>query len=281
MNESLQLNDKQIEALRERELELLKIFISVCERLDLNYFAVEGTLLGAVRHRGFIPWDDDIDVGMLRDDYESFIENATELLPDGFFLQTRQTDSEYPHCFAKLRNTNTVFLETSCKNINMNHGIYIDIFPFDYYPDGLIKGYIFDFEKLLIKYRVREVFYVPEDSTLSVSNILRRILTLISRVRYKSVNDALERQEKLIKSFSNTKRVINNGSPWKNRERVDASWIASTVKLNFEGISINAPSGYDNYLKHVYGDYMTPPTEDKRIPHHYICAFDSINGINK
>ncbi len=276
---SLELTNAQIEKLREKELELLKIFISVCGELQLNYFIVEGTLLGAVRHGGFIPWDDDIDVGMLREDYERFISQAPALLPEGIFLQTRQSDPEYPQCFAKLRNANTVFMETTCKNLNINHGIYIDIFPFDFYPDGKLGGFAFDFEKLLIRYRVREIYYIPSDNTLSAANIVRRIIKTIAKCRYKSVDSALERQEKLIRKFGNTRRLINNGSPWKNRERVDKNWLCETTVLSFEGLEVNAPADYDSYLKNVYGDYMELPPAEERIPHHFISQIDFDNGI--
>ena len=223
MQDNLQLTQEQMQLLRQKELELLKIFIEVCDKLQLNYFAVEGTLLGAVRHQGFIPWDDDIDVGMMRQDFEVFVQQAGKLLPEGFFLQTHQTDPEYAQHFAKLRNSDTVFLETTYKNLNINHGIYIDIFPFDVYPDGKRQGRRFDFMKLLVRYRLREIYYIPSDKDLSVANIIRKGITLISKIRFPSTEDAFDWQEKAMKGFPPSKRVINNGSPRKNRERMDAA----------------------------------------------------------
>ena len=278
MSEQLQLSTEQIIRLREKELELLRLFISVCEQLNLNYFAVEGTLLGAVRHKGFIPWDDDIDVGMKRSDYELFLQKAPAMLPDGFFLQTEDSDPAYAQCFAKLRNVNTVFLETTSKNLPIQHGIYIDIFPFDYYPDGRISALLFDFEKLLIRYRVREIYYIPSDSKLSAANLIRKAISFISKCRFRSVKSALDYQEILIRRWSGTKRVINNGSPWKNKERFDATWLNDLTEVEFEGLRIKAPKRYDEYLRHVYGDYMTMPPMEKRVPHHYISAIDFEKG---
>ena len=98
------------EQLQVAVLDIFKEFLCVCEKLNLKYYLLGGTLLGAVRHKGFIPWDDDIDVGMLREDYEVFLAHAQELLPDHLFLQTYKTDPGYHHVFAKIRNSNTTFL---------------------------------------------------------------------------------------------------------------------------------------------------------------------------
>ena len=125
------LSTEQLNELKKSELEIFKSFLTVCEKLNVKYYLVEGTLLGAVRHKGFIPWDDDIDVGMLREDYELFIEKATEFLPENLFLQTYITDTEYSHGFAKIRNSQTTFIESNVRDCKINHGIYIDIFPLD------------------------------------------------------------------------------------------------------------------------------------------------------
>ena len=128
------MNKEEQEKLKQIELNLLVCFKEICEKHKLDYFLTGGTLLGAVRHKGFIPWDDDIDVGMPREDYETFLRVASSCLPDGIFLQTRKTDPEVPFNFAKLRDSRTTFIETSIKDLDINHGVYIDIFPIDYFP---------------------------------------------------------------------------------------------------------------------------------------------------
>lgn len=126
-----------LEQLKVVELEMLKEFISVCKKLNLRYYALGGTLLGAVRHKGFIPWDDDIDIGMPRADYEIFIRKAQTLFPDHLFIQSIHSENDYLMCFAKLRNSHTTFIESSLRDFKINHGIYIDIFPLDFYPEKL------------------------------------------------------------------------------------------------------------------------------------------------
>ena len=120
--------------LQAKELSLLRAFTDVCEKLELEYFLVCGSALGAVKYKGFIPWDDDVDVALKRADYDVFLERAQELLPDGIFLQNHRTDPAYPNIFSKLRDSNTTYIEKSVAHLPINHGIYIDVFPLDEYP---------------------------------------------------------------------------------------------------------------------------------------------------
>lgn len=268
----MELTSEQMTRLRQNELSIFKCFIGVCEQLNLTYFVIQGTLLGAVRHKGFIPWDDDIDVGMPRKDYMAFLEKGQALMPDNYFIQCHDTDPSYPHGFAKIRNSKTSFVETTCKNIPMNHGIYVDVFPYDYYPDCIISQLRFEIEKLLLRYRIRSVLYIPSDNEKSVKNFFRHVLIVISKFVYPDANEAIEKQNDLYEKFKKGKRVINNGSPWGKRECIPCSWIENVTTLDFEGILVNAPICYKEYLSHVYGNYMELPPMEKRISHHYICA---------
>ena len=127
------MNTPEQKRLKEIELAIFRAFIDVCDKLNLKYYLLAGTLLGAVRHQGFIPWDDDIDVGMPREDYEIFVEKGQALLPKEYFIQTFKTDPDYAANFAKIRNCGTTFLETSVRNCNINHGVFIDVFPLHVY----------------------------------------------------------------------------------------------------------------------------------------------------
>ena len=161
---------------------MLQEFIDVCTVLNLKYYALGGTLLGVVRHRGFIPWDDDIDVGMPRADYEIFIAKAQMLLADGYFLQTFKTDKEFPANFAKIRNNNTTFIETSIGHLHVNHGVFIDVFPLDYYPNKMI--WLFNLKKQLLTLRITYAFN---------NNILKnkvKIARIVTRIIYPSLETA-------------------------------------------------------------------------------------------
>ena len=148
--------------LQKVEFDLLRYFIEICEKLNLNYFLVCGSALGAARHEGFIPWDDDMDVGMYREDYNKFMKLAPALLPEGIFLQNYKTDPKYPHVFAKLRNSNTTYIEKSAKDLDINHGIYIDIFPLDGYPENRSEQKKLAFLKKWYKLQLASAFKLPD-----------------------------------------------------------------------------------------------------------------------
>lgn len=277
----IDLSKTQFQQLRETEIEILKQFIHVCEELNLSYFLVQGTLLGAVRHAGFIPWDDDIDVGMKREDYDIFLKKGQQYLKDGYFIQNVSTDPEYPHGFSKIRKTKTTFLEKSCKNLDINHGIYIDVFPFDYYPDSKLQGLILETKKVLLRYRIRCSLHIPQDKKITPQNLIRNAIKAFSCMVYPSIQEARRKQDELYSGFHEGKQRVNMGSPWGKRERIPADWIEETTLLAFENMKLRAPVNYKEYLSHVYGNYMEMPPPEERIPHHYIDEIDFEHSYTK
>lgn len=256
-------------------MDLFREFTRICEELGLSYFAVQGTLLGAIRHGGFIPWDDDIDVGMLRKDYEVFLREAPSRLPEYYFLQTFRSDPEFYHCFGKLRDSRTTFIESTAQKFEkMNQGIFIDIFPFDYYPESGFEARVFEARKFLLRYRLRSMFYIPQDRRFTPANAARKALMAAAKVFCPSERKALTESEKLFKSVRPGRLLVNNGSPWGTREIVERKWMVRTEEGAFEDMFIQVPAGYDAYLRRVYGDYMQLPPEDERVPHHYARVID-------
>ena len=120
--------------LQKVQFDMLCWFVKICNELNLTYYLVCGSALGAEKYQGYIPWDDDLDVALPRKDYEVFLNKAQSLLPEYLFLQNHRTEKNYPFMFSKLRNSNTTYVETGSSNLNINHGIYIDVFPLDGYP---------------------------------------------------------------------------------------------------------------------------------------------------
>ena len=264
-----------VQRLKSIELEMLKSFAEICEKLNLRYYLIGGTLLGAVRHRGFIPWDDDIDVGMPREDYEVFLKEAQKYLPEYYFLQTRKTDPEYLSNFAKIRDSRTTFLDKAVKHRKTNHGVYIDVFPIDYYPDTKCKQLIFDFKKFLQKFRLRGAFIIPEEEKHAAHiEFLAKMLSICLMVIYPTTTSVLDAEDRLFKKEKNSSLVANLCGYWGKREILPASLLAETCDVEFEGLYFKGPKEYDKYLTRIYGDYMKLPPVEKRVSHHYCEVID-------
>lgn len=265
----MQLNEEQMRKLRAVELDIFKEFVSVCQKLGLKYYVLAGTLLGTVRHSGFIPWDDDIDVGMPREDYEVFLKKAQDLLPEPLFLQTYLTDPEYPQVFAKIRNSNTAFIETDLCRQKMNHGIFIDIFPLDVHDSKRKRNLIGKIKILMIASRL-SVFHKNAD--VSKKLLFSRP---IARLIYPKIRDALAARNKMHQSARQGDAWANYSSLWGAREIVPSDWYGEGTDLLFEGMPVKAPAQYDRWLTQVYGDYMTLPPVEKRATHHKTVAIDT------
>lgn len=254
------------------ELNMLITIDSICKTNGINYFIVGGTLLGAVRHKGFIPWDDDIDIGMLREDYDKFIRSAQSFLPSHLFLQTMYTDSNAPYNFAKIRNSDTTFIETSTKDLMINHGIYIDIFPFDYYPENRFISWKNNKKITIINHKINTAFY---SDTNTKYTIVGKIANIVSSICYKDVKQALIARDQVFRSVPNSKLITNYCGAWGNREIVPAKWLSQYIDLEFEGHYFKAPIEYDKYLRNIYGNYMELPPLEKRVGHHYAEVIDT------
>ena len=250
------------------ELNILEDFIQVCDKLNINYYLIGGTLLGAVRHHGFIPWDDDIDVCMLRKDYEIFVKNAQKYLNKNYFLQTYETDEEYPGCFAKIRDNNTTFLEENVKDKNMNHGIFIDIFPLDnYYRHNKIK------EKL-IYYKLYNNVFRNSDT------FAKRLFARIANIIYKNKPKLLlcKKQEKIYKKKNGkeSKYVTNYCGAWGVKKETHSIDSFKEFKIvEFENLKVKIPVGYDSILTNMYGDYLKLPPKEKQVSHHFTDVIDT------
>lgn len=263
-------NELDTTKLREIELNMLICVDKISKELGIKYFLIGGSLLGAIRHKGFIPWDDDIDIGMLRPDYELFLSKAQELLPSYYFLQTLKTDREYNLPFAKLRDSRTTFIEKSIAHHNINHGVYIDIFPIDYYKR---PSKIEHFITILLSKRLLNSFRGIKSS----KNTKDKIKSLIINILIPSVKWASKQLDRFYSRLNGGNLRVNYCGAWGDKEIVDSKIFDSLKYYNFEGHSFLGPEDYHSYLSHIYGDYMKLPPEDKRISHHYTEVIDLDN----
>lgn len=265
----MQLSTTENVRLKEIELDILKAFVSICEKHDICYYLAGGTLLGAVRHKGFIPWDDDIDVLLPRQDYDRFIEIAQNELPSHLFLQTWCTDTAYPANFAKIRDNRTTFVEKSLKDLPINHGVYIDLFPLDYFPQTRLCQKWKLFWWRLSDFSIGQVFYREQPLTYK-----QRLLQVVSRVLFGSLKNTLAKREKWMRSEGKSTFVISYCGAWGEREVARTEWFAEGVDVEFERLCLRAPKDYDAYLRRLYGDYMQLPPIEKQVGHHYTDIVD-------
>lgn len=253
--------------LQKIEFDILIQFIYVCEKLNIKYFMLCGSALGAVKYKGFIPWDDDIDVGIFRKDYEYFLENAPKILPDNFFLQSYQTDNDYFNIFSKIRNSNTTYIEKTCSDFNMNHGVYIDIFPLDGYPTEIREQKRLERKKFFYNQRLSSLF--------NNDNLLKKILKMPLRIITSHPKKVTLNYEKLISYYNvDDSDIICNHGNWQGKlEYAPRSQYGEGAWAEFEGLKVRVPEKYDEYLTQKYGDWRADLPKEQQIGHHFyeIC----------
>ena len=276
-------SNSKIKKIQLIELDMLKAFVNVCAELKLKYFLAGGTLLGAIRHNGFIPWDDDIDVIMPREDYEKFLEKGQALLEKKYFIQNYKTDPEFVLNFTKIRNSETTFIEKTSKNRNINHGIYIDIFPLDGFPRkkvDYIKTKIFD---TLYGYQVDKYFFYEEKIKENFFKHIAKKIFSDMLYRKKSLREIQDKKEKMYKKYKYTdsENIISYCGMYGKKEIMPKKYFGEGKKVLFEGIEVIAPQEYDLYLKQFYGDYMKLPPKEQQVTHHYNEIIDLENSYKK
>ncbi|WP_279167052.1 LicD family protein [Thomasclavelia cocleata] len=263
---------EKVDLLKKIELEIFIEFKKICDKNNLNYYICAGTLLGAVRHNGFIPWDDDIDILMLRDDYERFIKIAQNELPEYYFLQNVYTDPEFYFNFSKIRDNRTTFIETSSKNLNINHGVFIDIFPLDRFPRFCIDKIYIRLVERIANARISEYFENNNNNKSMKDFIIKKI----SYALFKTPKRAIFFKEKVYKKI-NKKRgdlLKNYSGAWGNKEIVSEDYFKDITILDFEGVQAKAPIYFDKYLTNLYGNYMKLPPIKEQVSHHYCETID-------
>ncbi len=261
--------------LKKVELAVLKQVRDVCNSHGLRYYLAAGTLLGAVRHGGFIPWDDDIDICMPRPDYDKLIEicKKEKML---FDICCVSTMPKYSYAFAKAYAPNTIIKEKTANRDNIEFGVYIDIFPLDGYGNTIeestrtFKKIHFKLELLIAsnwkkfsRSKTHSWYYEP----------FRFVFFVISRIiNTKGIIEKLERDARK-KDFDSCNYVSTLMSSYRAKGIMPREYFAKAVDLEFEGEMFSVPIQYDKYLKHCYGDYMKLPPEKNRVTHHDFEAY--------
>lgn len=269
-----ELTCKEIQSV---SLEILRYISDICEKNNIKYYMMYGTLIGAVRHQGFIPWDDDIDIMMPRKDYSRFISVFENMKTVPYELFYAEKNSEYPYMIGRVSDSR--YLISTRNEVDYGMGVFVDIYPFD----GLGSDI-----KIAKKIAKKADFYssmhflstrIGITNQLADSSSKLRLLVkipafVIAKIFGKKYwKDRLNNLSNLY-DYENSKYVsiVVWECGWK-KEIYPKSWFEESVKLTFEGYEFMAPKQYDVILSSYYGDYMQLPPVEKRIGHHEYRAF--------
>ncbi len=243
------------------QIELLAEFDALCRKHGLRYIIASGTLLGAARHGSFIPWDDDIDVEMLRGDYDKFCKIDKQEFRGDTFFQTNKTDKHYPWLYGKLRRTGTQAVRLGQEHLRMHTGVFIDIFPRDGVPNRAVLR------------SVRGVVATMSRKMLYARVACRTSESLIGRLGWNAVR-LIPKQvafgiAKLLSIVFDEKRCERVGCiGYHGKAETNGflkSWFTDIKTLPFEGEQYFVPADWDGYLRYVYGEsYMTPPPPNRQ-----------------
>lgn len=272
----MEYDEKTLRKVQENEIEILKDFIDICEKNNLVYFGIAGTAIGAIRHGGFIPWDDDIDVAMPREDFDRFVEIAKQQYNDKYMVMNGVENENYPLLTTRWMIRGTEFVEHPLKNIDCPLGIFLDIYPLDKIPDDekLFKKQArkaFFYSKLLI---LRSIPFPVLGFTgikakiihaiCAVVNLCMRVLHISKRKLY---NKCLE-VSTMYNNLEKTKRIdfLCDTTAYMNIHNVED--IYPLKKIKFENLEMNFPNKIENNLKMAYGDFMQLPPIEKRKNHY-------------
>jgi len=249
------------------QLSILKELDKICRKNNISYFLSDGTLLGAIRHNGFIPWDDDLDVGMTRENYQYFCKIIETHLPENIFFQTAKNDKGYGLSFAKLRLKGTKWLEKGTEDCSFKTGIYIDIFPFD----DVCHNILFQKIKCYLHNKIEYILYKKSYPHIHSSTIIKGVcvgcLYIIPKQVWLFILSLLEKKNK--KSSKSSR--YNFGRFFDIM--VDKSVYEDLVLHKFEDGEFYIPRHYDLVLTKLFGDYMALPPIEKRKTHG-IVAWD-------
>lgn len=247
------VNDR-MKAIWKVQLDILEEVIRICRKYDISFYLMYGSMLGAVRHRGYIPWDDDLDIGMFREDFDRFLEVAQKELPSHLFLQTSSTEKGYYFSFAKIKDSNTTALDKVYTSLGakINYGIFVDVFPLDAYPEKDVesaKRYFGRIDRL-------QSFLRRSYWGSGRKSVMAKALDIIARIVgwrvLACLRDWLLRRHKAKGAFW----CIGDLADARNERMIfKAKWFESAKWVPFEYLEVPIPSGAEEVLTHSYGDW--------------------------
>lgn len=266
--------DVNLRKLQLAELNILKIVTAFLDENKIRYYINYGTMIGAVRHGGFIPWDDDIDICVPRPDYEKLLSISAKMSGPIKFTEYRLGNSLSQILQAV---DESVIVRTrpfpGAEEIDSRYA-WIDIFPIDGMPSNRIMRRIHG-ERIFFR---RFLWGLTVNKVATKTDLVKDSSFKIKRIIYKLAIPSLLNRDKCLENlnrlllkvpYEKASYVINSASPYKMKDVVPKAWVENYVPIRFEDGIFNGPEGFDAFLKHIYGDYMTPPPEDSESRNHH------------
>lgn len=256
------------------ELDILLKVVKICNDFNLTYYISGGTLLGAVRHKGFIPWDDDIDIAMPRKDYEKFRTIASKKLPSGYLYRNFKNDTNLKICFSRVENSSVQVKDTSARILEIRNA-WIDIFPLDGVPNNRLLRVLYKYKLLYLRLMVQySQFSRIVNQNLPNRKIHERILIRIggifpfekiicTRKYMNKLDTELQRYSNSSDYYMNFLGIYKFSSVMKKEEIYQEG-----AEYEFEGHLFRGPKDFDKYLTQIYGNYMKLPPIEHRNKHH-------------
>lgn len=265
---------EEIRQIQLRELEILKSLKEVLDKHDLPFFIIGGTLIGAIRDKGFVPWDDDIDLMMMREDFETFYAHPEWLEGTNFLLQRSNAKVNQHLTGMTFKDRTTTFINKHSVHESIMHSMFIDIMPLDYRPVGKFKRNLQIFYAMLFSLYNADRMPDHQGKLLRTLSWLPLKLVPGRAAKYKIWSWAQRKMVQLDDPASN--EVVELGVGLKSlRRKVPAAYFKETVEIPFEDMTVTAPVGYDKYLRSVFGDYMQAPSKETQKPKHNTYLVDT------
>lgn len=257
---------------QELTISLLKVFIHLCEENSLCYYFTGGALIGVLRHKGFVPWDDDIDVGMPRKDYDRFLEILKTKMPEGYGICNRYTDKNWHFAMSQFQDMESEIEINLAEQPRIAH-IWVDVFPLDGLPSGKIARW-FRIKNILLHRYLIQIAHINTqvDSHRSRPWYERFILGIFKRIpvdRLLNTDHILDHMEKVLRKsdFNESEYAGNMLGRYREREAVPKKYFGVPKKAQFENMMVNIPEMSHELQTALYGNYMKLPPEKDRVAH--------------
>lgn len=253
------------------QLEILKVFDRFCRNHGLKYSLYAGSLIGVIRHKAFIPWDDDLDVCMARDEYDRFIMLWSQQSPEGYILQNKENTPQFWQSFTKIRKKHSTYLQEEREAGKYHTGIFLDVFPLDRIPNGRFKRILYKWNCMKYQLLTRE-FIPPKGSAFIRLGAASILACTPKRRRERARKNALKRITQYNNQFD--LEIVAIETMASLRKPFAADMLDTYVDLPFEDGKFMCFEGWDDHLTRKFGDYMQLPPEEERAWKHHPIIID-------